>query len=72
VSANGVRLNIDWARLMAATLGPAPVGGPFPLFDAHPRDRAGDHQLLDLARALEDRREVSSRTCGFGRCASPR
>jgi len=46
---------------MAATLGPAPAGGPFPLFDAHPRDRAGDHELLDLARALEDR--VDTRDC---------
>src|SRR5947208_6406579 len=28
--------------------------GPRALFDVHPRDRARDHQLLDLGGALED------------------
>jgi len=35
------------------------------LLDAHPGDGAGDHQLLDLARALEDRVDPGLRQLGL-------
>src|SRR5580692_3802606 len=48
------RAPLLWA-VSDATARPAPPQNPVPaLLDVHPRDRTGDHELLDLGGALED------------------